>query len=176
MDDDDRRLFLTGLAEAGERFALDVFAYVLMGNHYHLLLRTRRANLSKAMQWLGLRYTTRFNFKHSRSGHLFQGRFKSMLIQNDAYLLQLSYYIHRNPLRAGMVERLGDYRWSSYRAYAYEKRAPEWLNTEVILSQLANAGARHQTYRRNAQKYAEEEGRLWEDLRHGFISGLRGFY
>ena len=76
LDDDDRMLFLTGLAEAGERFAVDVLAYVLMGNHYHLLLRTRRANLSKAMQWLGLSYTTRFNFKQSRSGHLFQGRFK----------------------------------------------------------------------------------------------------
>jgi len=77
-DDDDRTMFLTGLAEAGERFAVDVLAYVLMGNHYHLLLRTRRANLSKAMQWLGLSYTTRFNFKQSRSGHLFQGRLKSM--------------------------------------------------------------------------------------------------
>jgi putative transposase len=175
LDDDDRRLFLAGLAEAGERFAVDVFAYVLMDNHYHLLLRTRRANLSKAMQWVGLSYTTRFNFKQSRSGHLFQGRFKSMLVQNDAYLLQLSYYIHRNPLRAGMVERLADYCWSSYRAYAYEKRAPEWLNTELILSQLGNAGIRHQVYRENAQKYAKEEGRLWEDLRHGFILGSERF-
>jgi REP element-mobilizing transposase RayT len=95
LDDDDRTMFLTGLAEAGERFAVDVLAYVLMGNHYHLLLRTRRANLSKAMQWLGVSYTTRFNFKQSRSGHLFQGRLKSMLVQNDAYLLQLSYYIHQ---------------------------------------------------------------------------------
>ena len=174
-DDDDHRMFLTGLAEAGERFALDVFAYLLMGNHYHLLLRTRRANLSKAMQWLGVSYTTRFNSKQSRSGHLFQGRFKSMLVQNDAYLLHLSYYIHRNPLRAGMVERLADYRWSSYRAYAYEKRAPEWLNTEVILSQLVNAGDRHHVYRKNAQKYAKEESRLWENLRHGFILGSERF-
>jgi putative transposase len=175
LDDDDRMLFLTGLAEAGERFAVDVLAYVLMGNHYHLLLRTRRANLSKTMQWLGVSYTTRFNFKQSRSGHLFQGRFKSMLVENDAYLLQLSYYIHRNPLRAGMVERLADYRWSSYPAYAYEKRAPEWLNTEVILSQLVNAGDRHQAYRKNTQRYAKEESRLWEDLRHGFILGSRRF-
>ena len=74
-----------------------------------------------------------------------------------------------------MVARLADYRWSSYPAYAYEKRAPEWLNTEVILSQLVNAGDRHQAYRRNAQKYAEEEGRLWEDLRHGFILGSERF-
>lgn len=95
LDDDDRAMFLTGLAEAGERFAVDVLAYVLMGNHYHLLLRTRRANLSKAMQWLGLSYTTRFNFKQSRSGHLFQGQFKSMLVENNACLLQLSYYIHQ---------------------------------------------------------------------------------
>jgi REP element-mobilizing transposase RayT len=94
-DDDDRTMFLTGLAEAGERFAVDVFAYVLMGNHYHLLLRTRRANLSKAMQWLGLSYTTRFNFKQSRRGDLFQGWFKSMLVENNACLLQLSYYIHQ---------------------------------------------------------------------------------
>jgi hypothetical protein len=77
LDDDDRTMFLTGLAEAGERFAVDVLAYVLMGNHYHLLLRTRRANLSKAMQWLGVSYTTRFNFKQSRSGHLFQGRLRA---------------------------------------------------------------------------------------------------
>jgi len=88
-----------------------------MGNHYHLLLRTRGANLSKAMQWLGLSYTTRFNFRHSRSGHLFQGRFKSMLVQNDAYLLPVSYYIHRNPLRAGMVERLREDRQSLRKAH-----------------------------------------------------------
>jgi len=70
---------------------------------------------------------------------------------------------------------IADYRWSSYLAYAYENCAQEWLNTEVILSQLVNAGDRHQAYRRNAQKYAEEEGRLWEDLRHGFILGSERF-
>ena len=96
-----------------ERFEIDVFAYVLMGNHYHILLRTRRANLKKAMHWFGTTYTQRFNRRHSRSGHLFQGRYKSIIVQNDAYLLQLSYYIHRNPLRAGLVKRLADYRWSS---------------------------------------------------------------
>jgi REP element-mobilizing transposase RayT len=175
VDDDDRSMFLKCLAEAGERFAIDVLAYVLMGNHYHILLRTRRANLSKAMQWLGVSYTIRFNRRHSRSGHLFQGRFRSMLVQNDAYLLQLSYYIHRNPLRAGLVKRLADYRWSSYRPYAYGIQVPEWLNTEVILSQLANAGDGHKTYRENARTYAKEENRLWEDLRHGFILGSERF-
>ena len=175
FSDDDRRLFLDTLDDMAQRFEIEMFVYVLMGNHYHLLLRTRRANLSRAMQWLGVTYTNRFNARHSRSGHLFQGRFKNMLVQNDAYLLQLSYYIHRNPLRAKIVERLADYRWSSYRAYAYGQQAPEWLNTKPILSQLVNAENRHKAYRENAQKYAKEEARLWEDLRHGFILGEKRF-
>ena len=120
-DDDDCHLFLETVGDLAERFGIDIFAYVLMDNHYHLLFRTRRANLSKSMQWFGATYTKRFNLRHDQAGHLFQGRFKNMLVQNDAYLLQLSYYIHRNPLRAGMVRRLVDYRWSSYRAYAYGK-------------------------------------------------------
>jgi putative transposase len=173
--DDDRRRFLDTLGDMVQRFEIEVFVYVLMGNHYHLLLRTTRANLSRAMQWLGVTYTNRFNARHSRSGHLFQGRFKNMLVQNDAYLLQLSYYIHRNPLRAKMVERLADYRWSSYRVYAYGQPAPEWLNTKLILSQLVNAEDQHKAYRENTQKYAKEEGRIWEDLRHGFILGAERF-
>jgi len=175
IDDEDRLLFLERLSEVVDRFEVECYAYVLMNNHYHLLLQTRRANLSKAMQWLGVAYTSRFNLKNHCSGHLFQGRFKSMLVENDAYLLQLSYYIHRNPLRAGMVKRLADYPWSSYTAYAYGKNRPEWLNTEVILSQLVNAPDRNEAYRKNMQKYAKEEGRAWEDLRHGFILGTQRF-
>ena len=116
FNDDDRRLFLDTLGEMARRFEMELFAYVLMNNHYHLLLSTRRANLSRAMQWFGVTYTNRFNAINSRIGHLFQGRFKSMLVQNDAYLMRLSLYIHRNPLRAGIVNRLADYRWSSYRS------------------------------------------------------------
>ena len=175
VDDEDRRLFLERLSEIAARFEVECFAYVLMSNHYHLLLRTRRANLSKAMQWLGVAYSSRFNLKNHCSGHLFQGRFKSMLVENDAYLLQLSYYIHRNPLRAGMVKRLADYPWSSYLVYAYGKERPEWLNTEVILSQMVNAPDRNQAYRENMQKYAKEESRVWEDLKHGIILGSERF-
>jgi len=137
-DDEDRLVFLTTLSEMAERFEVEVCAYVLMGNHYHLLLRTRRANLSRARQWCGVAYTSRFNINKQKSGHQLQGRFKSILVENDAYMLQLSYYIHNNPLRAGMVKRLADYRWSSYAAYAYRKNHPPWLNSELILSQLAN--------------------------------------
>jgi putative transposase len=123
------------------------------------------------MQWFGASYTKRFNIRHSRSGHLFQGRFKNMLIQNDAYLLQLFCYIHRNPLKAGMVKRLSTHHWSSYLAYAYGKNKQTWLNTDVILSQFINVDNVHKAYRENAQKYSREEQRLWEDLRHGIFLG-----
>jgi REP element-mobilizing transposase RayT len=89
--DADRRMFLDTIGEMAERFEIDIFAYVLMNNHYHLLMRTRRANLSKSMQWFGVTYTKRFNLLNSHSGHLFQGRFKSMIVQNDAYLLRICY-------------------------------------------------------------------------------------
>jgi REP element-mobilizing transposase RayT len=173
-DDRDRVIFLDTVGEMSERFEMSVYAYVLMRNHYHLMVRTERANLKKAMHWFGTTYTQRFNIRHSRKGHLFQGRYKSILVQNDAYLLQLSCYIHRNPLRAGFVKRLADYRWSSYLAYAYGQRAPDWLQTELILS-LFNGEDRHTSYRKKVQGYAEEEKRLWEDLRHGLFLGSKRF-
>ena len=133
-DDKDRLLFIDTVGELSDRFDVDVFAFVLMSNHYHILLRTNQANPSKAMQWLGVTYTRRFNNRHVRSGHLFQGRFKSIVVENYAYVFELSCYIHRNPLRAGIVKRLTDYKWSSYPIYAYGRIGPEWLKTDLILS------------------------------------------
>ena len=173
-DDHDRHLFLKTIGEMSERFEVDVFAYALMGNHYHLLLRTNHANLSKSMQWLGLAYTRRFNLLHSRSGHLFQGRFKSIIVQNDAYLLGLSCYIHRNPLRAGIVKRLAEYSWSSYASYAYSRKFPEWLKTDLVLSQFSGPD-KNKAYREKIQNYAKEEKKLWEDLRHGLILGSKKY-
>ena len=174
LGDDDYKVFLDVLEEMPDRFEVDIFAYVLMGNHYHLLIRTNQENLSKSMQWVGTTYTRRFNLKHFRSGHLFQGRFKSILVQNEAYLMQLSYYIHRNPLRAGMVDRLADYRWSSYRAYAYKASHDSWLKRDLILSQL-NGKDLHKAYREKVQKYSEEEAKIFENLRHGIVFGTRGY-
>jgi len=174
LEDKDRRIFFKALSEISERFEIDIIAYVLMNNHYHLLIRTGRANLSKAMQWLGVNYTRRFNDRHARSGHLFQGRFKSILVQNDAYLMQLSCYIHRNPIRAKVVERLAHYRWSSYPIYAYGYQSPEWLSTGLILSQFIEKD-RHRAYRQKVQRYAKEEKRLWEDFRHGLILGSKKY-
>lgn len=173
-DDQDRLLFLQSLGEMSDRYEMDIFAYVLMGNHYHVILRTNRPNLSKAMQWLGLTYTRRFNLRHFRTGHLFQGRFRGILVENEAYVMRLSCYIHRNPLRARIVRRLADYPWSSYRAYAYGYKGPEWLKTSLILSQFRNRDV-HRGYREKVQRYAKEEKRLWEDLRHGIILGTTKF-
>jgi REP element-mobilizing transposase RayT len=173
-DNRDRKIFLDTIGEMSERFEMNVFAYVLMSNHYHFLVRTQRANLKKAMHWFGTTYTQRFNTRHSRKGHLFQGRYKSILVQNDAYMLQLSCYIHRNPLRARVVKRLADYRWSSYLAYAYGRKAPIWLLTELILSQFEGED-RNKNYREKVQRYAKEEEWLWEDLRHGLFLGSKSF-
>lgn len=157
-----------------QRFDVDIFAYVLMDNHYHLLLRTNRSNLSKCMQWLGTTYTTRFNLRHSRSGHLFRGRYKSIIVENDSYLKQLSYYIHRNPLRAGIVSRLIDYDWSSYAAYAYNSSCPNWLDINLILSQI-NVTDKHLYYREKIQQYSDESKCIWEDIRHGLFFGSELF-
>jgi len=174
-DDQDRRMFIKTLADMAERFEGDIFAFVLMNNHYHVLMRTQRANLSRSMQWFGATYTRRFNNRHFRQGHLFQGRFKSMLVENDAYLLRLSYYIHRNPVRAGMVKRMAEYKWSSYRAYAYGAKTYQWLDTELILAQFLNTPDRHRAYRQAAQKYAREERHIWNDLRYGIFLGTQEF-
>lgn len=171
--DADRYMFLKALGEMSERFEVEILAYVLMPNHYHLLMKTHQANLSRSMQWFGVTYTNRFNTRHRRSGHLFQGRFKSMVVENDAYLMQLSCYIHRNPMRAGIVNDLTDYRWSSYLAYAYGRKAPEWLSMNLILSQF-NAKDRRRAYRDKVQRYAKQEKRLLKDFRHGiFLSSMQ---
>jgi REP element-mobilizing transposase RayT len=174
ITDDDRFLFLDTIGQMSERFDIDIFAYVLMDNHYHLLLRTAKANLSRCMQWLGTTYTRRFNLEHFQSGHLFQGRYKSILVENDAYLKQLSYYIHNNPLRAGIVKRLIDYRWSSYPAYAYNRHHAKWLDKDLILSQIHGEN-KHRQYREKSRKYSDENRRIWEDIRHGFIYGSKKF-
>lgn len=170
----DRFSFLNTLGRMHERFDLDILAYVLMDNHYHLLVRTNRPNLSKSMQWFGVTYTRYFNVRYQRSGHLFQGRFKSFLIEDDGYLLRVSCYIHRNPLRAKAVRRLSDYRWSSYRTYGYGRKDPAWLETATILSQFP-AKDPAEAYRRAVQRYAGEDKSLWEEIKHGLIMGSDEF-
>ncbi len=174
FSDHDRQLFLSLLQDLPERYNIQIHAYVLMSNHYHLLVKTIEPNLSMAMQWFGTSYTRKFNLANQTGGHLFQGRFKSIIVQNDAYLLRLSCYIHRNPLRACIVKRLADYPWSSYRYYAYKKTAPAWLTTDSILSQVSSDD-RRRAYRMKTQNYSDEKNSIWEDVKHGLIYGGEKF-
>jgi len=112
MTNDDYSRFLDYVASAREKFNLDIFAFVLMGNHYHILLRTNEANLSRTMQWIQTAYSVYYNRNHKRSGHLFQGRYKSVLVENESYWHILSLYIHLNPIRAGVVKKLREYKCS----------------------------------------------------------------
>lgn len=132
----DREQFLTYLEKAVGRFALRIHAYCLMPNHFHLLLETVLPNLSQSMQWILFCYAAYFNRKYKRHGHLFHGRFKSVLVDADAYLKQLSRYIHLNPVRSGLVAKPVSYRWSSYPAFAGNTKPPKWLETGWTLSQF----------------------------------------
>jgi putative transposase len=132
-DEQDRRRFLQRLSAVAGGFRLRVHAYVLMRNHYHLLVETPAANLSRAMRQLNGVYTQDFNRRHRRAGHLFQGRYKAILVDKDAYLLELSRYIHLNPVRVGEVSRPWEFRWSSAAALVGKMRPPEFLVMEAVL-------------------------------------------
>ena len=132
-NDRDREKFLSYLESATERYGAAIHVYCLMNNHYHLLLETPRGNLSEIMRHINGAYTSYFNAKRDRFGHLLQGRFKAILVEADQYAKELSRYIHLNPVRVGAVNRPQDYPWSSYRNYCGEKKAPEWLTMYFIL-------------------------------------------
>jgi len=167
-DEHDYEGFLDRLGKCSRRFSLDIHAYVLMGNHYHLLVKTHEANLSAAMQWLQMAYGSWHNHRHQRSGHLFQGRFKSFLIQETQYLHRLLLYIHRNPLRAKAVERLEDYRWSSYRVLAYGRGGPAWFHTRQVYEQFELDGG---SFRQAVRRYDERADDLFSSLYYGLVLG-----
>jgi len=134
----DREKFLEYLESAVEKYQALIHAYCLMDNHYHLLLETPSGNLPRIMRHINGAYTTYFNVKRDRSGHLFQGRYKAILVEKDEYAKELSRYIHLNPVRAKMVESPEDYVWSSYQSYIGIKKAPKWLHQEFILGYFGN--------------------------------------
>jgi putative transposase len=130
----DREKFLVLLGKAKDRFFLVIHTYCLMDNHYHLLIETKEPNLSQSIQWLNVGYATYFNKRYRRPGHLFQGRFKAILIEADEYLRPLSRYIHLNPVRAKLVSTPDLYFWSSYRALIGKTRIPQFLEVDWLLS------------------------------------------
>ncbi len=152
LDDSDRQTFLDLLAKEIRQQHWRLYAYCLMGNHYHLLIETPEGNLVAGMRRLNGVYTQAFNRRHERVGHVFQGRYKSILVDKDAYLLELVRYIVLNPVRARMVKRVEDWPWSSYRATAGKVAAPDWLNAQWVWRQLGDDAASGQrAYRRFVQ-------------------------
>lgn len=170
--DKDRERFLELLGETSRQWKVEVFAYCLMGNHYHLLLQTAGVGLSRAMRHLDGIYTQRFNRAHHRDGPLFRGRYKAILIDAEAYLLSVVRYIHQNPIGAGRVTEMDRYRWSSQRGYVHKGRGPAWLNTDSVMSRFRGI-RQYQEF-----MHGEVEREVREFYRGGYqrpILGERGF-
>jgi REP element-mobilizing transposase RayT len=149
----DREKFLEYLSSAVERYGAVIHAYCLMSNHFHLLLETPAGNLSQIMRHIIGAYTTYFNIKRKRAGHLFQGRYKAILVEADEYAAELTRYIHLNPVKAAMVEKPQEYSWSSYRAYTGDSAQPEWLKTDFVLHWF---GKKAPVARKNYRDFVEK--------------------
>jgi putative transposase len=173
----DREKFLSYLESATERYGAVVHVYCLLDNHYHLLLQTPLGNLSKIMQHINGAYTTYFNIKRERSGHLFQGRYKAILVEADEYAKELSRYIHLNPVRASMVKTPEEYRWSSCRYYTVERKAPSWLRRGLILSCFhTKPAAAMKIYRNFVQRLLDQQYKNpLAELSHSVILGSTEF-
>jgi putative transposase len=184
-DERDRTHFLELLGEMVERFSVGLHSFVLMDNHYHLIVKLKDSNLSRALQWLNLSYSAWFNRRHDRSGHLFQGRFKSILFSAPASALEVSRYVHLNPVRVGRLglgkpqrsamragvaprpspqqvqERIGrlrSYKWSSYRAYVGLGACPAWLDCGAIMGLNQGTQTQQRQHYRHYVESAVREG------------------
>lgn len=141
LDDQDRKVFVSLLAEAVVRYVWEVSAYCLMDNHYHLVLETPGANLSAGMQWLKGRYAQWFNWRHGYEGHVFFRRFKSVLVESEWHFLEAVRYVLLNPVRAGICRRAADWKWSSYRATTTDEPGPVELTLDSVLSYFGRDAA-----------------------------------
>lgn len=170
LDDADRKLFLDLLGKEVQQQGWICYAYCLMDNHYHFLMETPEPNLIRGMRRLNGVYTQTFNRRHGRVGHVFQGRYKAVLVDKESYLLELCRYVVLNPLRAKLVKRPEDWPWSSYRFTAGERGRPEWLAADKVVGFFAGRAA----YRRFV---SEGMGRpsVWSHLRGQIYLGGDAF-
>jgi|FLOH01.1.fsa_nt_gi Transposase and inactivated derivatives len=189
-DNEDRRRFMTALGQTCQRTGWLVHAFVLMGNHYHLLLETPEPNLSRGMHWLQTTYTVRHNKRHNLRGHLFQGRYKAIAVESDSggYFATVSDYIHLNPLRAGLLRsalKLGAYQWSSFpMLYASPRDRPEWLEPTRVLAAHGekDTPAGRRRYRLAMEQRASRERQApkpsateWQTVREAWAIGSHEF-
>jgi REP-associated tyrosine transposase len=174
-DDTDRLNFLNTLQHVNARYNWICHAYCLMTNHYHLLIETPDGNLSIGMRQVNSVYTQLFNKRHGRTGHLFQGRYKAILIQKDSHLLEVCRYVVLNPVRAKMVERPEDHAWSSYLATAGKARSHACLTTDWVLRQFSGKrGRAEQEYRKFVQ-WGIGQKTIWTEVRGQALLGEDGF-
>lgn len=174
LNDSDRELFLDTLSHMISRYGWLCHAYCLMDNHYHLLVETPKANLSLGMRQLNGIYTQAFNRKHARVGHLFQGRYRAILVEKEAHLLELCRYVVLNPLRAGLRRSVEQWKWSSYRATAGRGPVAGFLTVDWILGQFGQkrgqAQGRYRAFVREGLGH-----RPWEKLQGQIYLGSEEF-
>ncbi|MCK5306453.1 MAG: transposase [Candidatus Omnitrophica bacterium] len=171
VSDHDYKKFLEYLQKAKEKYKFHLFAYVLMPNHYHLFIKTTQPNLSKAIHYIKTSYTTYYNIKRRRCGHLFQGRFKSTLVDNDCYFMELTRYIHLNPVRAKMTNDPENYKWSSYKGYL-DKEGDRFIDICQIKKYLDMP---LEQYREFVLEGIKEPEDLTKKIYAGFLLGSANF-
>ncbi len=184
-DDRDRALFLATLGEACAKTGWQIHAYCLMPNHFHLVVETPQANLVAGMKWFLGTYTGRFNRRHKLFGHLFSGRYKSLIVDGsgNGYLKTVCDYVHLNPVRSKLIEpgeKLDSFRWSSYRAYLQgPRRRPEWLRVDRLLGEHgipkdSDAGRKHFALTMKLRRAGEQDGEF-KAIRRGWCLGNAAF-
>jgi putative transposase len=177
-DEKDFNKFIEILKKYVERFGVKIYCYVLMNNHYHLMVETPGANLTAFMHNVQSYYTNYFNKRHKRIGHLFQGRYKALIVDKDSYLMELSRYIHLNPVRAGLVARPERWKWSSYRNYiSLSNSGNDWISTRETLRYFGN---KNKTARKKYAEYVvskadEDEGGIFDGISAQLILGSEEF-
>lgn len=175
VTDADRIDFLKLLAQTCQRFGWHSYAWCLMGNHYHLVIETSEANLSRGMRHINGVYTQTFNRTHQRVGHLFQGRYKAILVEKDSYLLEVIRYVLLNPVRANMTKTAGQYPWSSYRAMISKATTPDWLERDWVLGHYGNRLSAAQEQFIKFIQDGDNQSPLWEQLRQQIYLGDEQF-
>src|SRR5262249_35229899 len=184
-DNEDRQQFLQTVGEVCDKTGWHIHAYCLMGNHFHLVVETPQANLVVGMKWFLGTYTARFNRRHRLFGHLFSGRYKSLVVDGsgNGYLRMVCDYVHLNAVRAKLLspkQSLKDYPWSSYVEYLKlpSRRAP-WLRTDRLLGEMRipkdSVAGRRQFQLAMEQRRGTETGQNWRELRRGWLLGEEAF-
>jgi REP element-mobilizing transposase RayT len=174
-DDQDREIFLSVLCQVNKRYNWLCHAYCLMDNHFHLLIETLDGNLSLGMRQLNGVYTQTFNKRHGRVGHLFQGRYKAIVIQKDSHLLEVCRYVVLNPVRAGLVEDAGQWRWSSYGATAGREKPLACLTTSWVLRQFSREKRKAEREYRQYVRMGIGNESVWAEVKGQTILGEDDF-